>query len=207
MPIKMLDDPILDTKATKRFWARVMQQKNTCWGWRGTLTRGYGGFHYQGHNYKVHRIMWLLVKGNIPERLQVLHKCDNRSCVNPEHLFLGTQSDNMRDMVLKQRNKVRIKTSADLTLDQEAAIRSEYLDNDTQVMQQLAARYNVSLLQIRDVLYRVKPRIVPVNVTPQLEYQIANDYELKKGSLRDLAHKYHINASAIHAIVKKHRKD
>lgn len=75
---------------------------NTCWKWRGAkLKHGYG--RYSG-GLLAHRITYELLVGPIPEGLLVLHSCDNPECTNPKHLFLGTHSDNAKDMVLKGRN-------------------------------------------------------------------------------------------------------
>lgn len=84
-----------------------------CWVWTGgTLRHGYGSFHINcgpdglPHSAS-HRYSYVLAFGPIPEGLHVLHKCDNPPCVNPFHLFIGTQADNMRDMVAKQRAYVQ----------------------------------------------------------------------------------------------------
>lgn len=88
-----------------RFWAKV-RKTNTCWLWIGaTIKGGYGSFG--GIKCKVgmaHRFSWTLHNGPIPAGLDVLHRCDTPPCVNPEHLFLGTQTDNSRDMVQKGRH-------------------------------------------------------------------------------------------------------
>ena len=81
---------------------------NRCWDWTGP--KNYSGYGYINFNYRTgvkraHRISWIAYKGQIPAKLHVLHKCDNRSCTNPDHLFLGTHQDNMRDMVQKGRLK------------------------------------------------------------------------------------------------------
>lgn len=66
-------------------------------------TGGYGLKRKQGKLYKAHRLAWIEANGEIPEGLFVCHKCDNPACINLEHLFLGTNSDNMKDMYNKER--------------------------------------------------------------------------------------------------------
>lgn len=78
-----------------------------CWLWEGTLTNtGYGHINRGGAgagNVLVHRFMWEQANGPVPDGLWVLHRCDVRVCCNPDHLFLGTPLDNMRDMHVKGR--------------------------------------------------------------------------------------------------------
>lgn len=83
---------------------RFVHKSKTCWLWAGYLNKdGYGKFRYKGHVRGAHRISWILFKTPIPNGLCVLHKCDNPKCVNPSHLFIGTQIDNIKDMVKKKR--------------------------------------------------------------------------------------------------------
>jgi hypothetical protein len=77
-----------------------------CWLWiNGNAKATYGAYRDSGKNYRAHRASWLLYCGEIPKGLYVCHKCDTPACVNPKHLFLGTQKDNIHDMIKKGRNK------------------------------------------------------------------------------------------------------
>lgn len=85
----------------EKFWEKV-DKSGDCWNWLGHIDKcGYGKFW----NYLAHRFSWVDSFGEIPDGMYVCHKCDNPRCVNPDHLFLGTQKDNMDDMVKKGRHK------------------------------------------------------------------------------------------------------
>src|SRR5690348_11100206 len=96
-PIKRRSVSVLDY-----FFNRIYSSNSEFWLWRGGIDRlGYGTT--KGKHPKAHRLAWELFNGPIPDGMNVLHKCDVRNCVNPDHLFIGTQLDNMRDMVSKGR--------------------------------------------------------------------------------------------------------
>lgn len=92
-----------------RFWSKV-QKTDDCWLWRATrFPKGYGQIKIKGRRRLAHRVAWELTNGPIPDGLQVCHHCDNPPCVRPDHLFLGTQSDNIQDAVSKGRMPFNLK--------------------------------------------------------------------------------------------------
>lgn len=86
----------------ERFFKKV-QKTDTCWLWMAAKSGGYGQIGYARKLIKAHRVSWEIFRGKIKNNLCVLHKCDNPSCVNPDHLFLGTQKDNAIDRSKKNR--------------------------------------------------------------------------------------------------------
>lgn len=94
----MSDERLSPERLVERFWAKVDQGADGCWEWRGVRQRnGYGQLSVAGRNALAHRVAWELSNGPIPAGLWVLHKCDNRPCVRPDHLYLGTVHENQRD--------------------------------------------------------------------------------------------------------------
>jgi hypothetical protein len=90
-----------------RFWEKVKKSDtNDCWEWQSTTNnKGYGTISIKGRSRLAHRFSYEIHNGSIPNGLNVLHRCDNPLCCNPAHLFLGTQRDNIADMVAKGRNR------------------------------------------------------------------------------------------------------
>jgi len=77
-----------------------------CWNWKPCKSRdGYGVASYKSRNIRAHRFSWMIFKGDIPTGQCVLHRCDNPSCVNPDHLFVGTHKDNVHDKLAKGRGR------------------------------------------------------------------------------------------------------
>lgn len=134
-----------------RFWAKVepaqcvhLGFEAPCWVWVGShIPEGYGALWVDGQQLGAHRVSWELHRGEIPKGLCVLHKCDNRSCVNPDHLFLGTKLDNIRDAKEKGRNaRGASHGSAKLTDDDVVSIRRRRAAGESG--KKLAAAFGVS---------------------------------------------------------------
>lgn len=89
----------------ERFELQYEPELNTgCWLWTGSISGlRYGGITHEGKDERAHRVSWILFRGPIPDGINVLHKCDTTLCVNPDHLFLGTQAVNVLDMHAKGR--------------------------------------------------------------------------------------------------------
>lgn len=129
-------------KAVSVYWTRV-NKTASCWLWTGAKTSaGYGDVVFQRKHILAHRFSWALQNGGIPKGLLALHKCDTPLCVRPDHLFLGTDADNMADAVAKGRaNRI---TRAKLTEDQVREIRATYwFKNCRSNAHELAAKYSV----------------------------------------------------------------
>lgn len=134
---------------SERFWSKVDKQgPDDCWEWTAAIDGGTGYGHF-GIDYRIrqaHRIAWILTFGDIPDGMCVLHKCDNRACCNPVHLFLGTRKDNAVDMVMKGRQRAQ-----KLVATQILEIRAHYKAGGISQLS-LATEYGVSQAHISDIV-------------------------------------------------------
>lgn len=143
----------ISKKDKTRFWSKV-DKTTECWNWTGGKHKaGYGKIKIKRKTLLSHRVSWFLKKGSIDNNLHVCHKCDNPSCVNPKHLFLGTDLDNINDMLRKGRDSMRGSKNNKAVLKEKDVIeiRSKYSDRRVK-LKQIASMYNVSLSAISSVL-------------------------------------------------------
>jgi len=133
----------------ERFLEKV-RKTSTCWEWAGTKSCGYARIEEPtgvrpSRTLGAHRVAYELFVGPIPEGKHILHHCDNPGCVNPEHLFLGTQADNVKDSVAKGRQaRGERNGSAKLTQQQVQEIRDQYQPRSHEFgSYALARRYDV----------------------------------------------------------------
>lgn len=153
-PYRYLNGHSTKVSIEKRFWRHV-DKNNDCWEWTAHKILGYGivGIN-RNKTKKAHRVSWELANGSIPQGLLVLHKCDNPGCVNPDHLFLGTQGDNMRDC----SKKGRIRTNPQLGEKNHMAILNnktvlEIREHAITMRQKAIAKmYGVSTMTINRVI-------------------------------------------------------
>jgi hypothetical protein len=147
----------------ERFWSKVdKSDAGGCWTWTfGKYAAGYGTFMYLGKSRLAHRIAYELSVGPIPEGLEVCHSCDNRACVNPSHLFTGTQTDNVKDCVTKGRTcQGEKRKDAKLTGVQVREIRNRYATSCIS-QRELALEYDITQAVISRVIHRKTWKHIP----------------------------------------------
>lgn len=141
--------------ATARFWDKVRKTRKGCWLFNGATNHsGHGRFWDGTRLVQAHRFSYSIANGNIPEGLQVLHTCDVPNCVNPDHLWLGTNYDNVQDKVSKGRQQ-KLKGSqhgrAKLNEADIFAIRERYAEGDGSY-RSLGREYGISHTMIRYIV-------------------------------------------------------
>lgn len=151
----------------KRFWDKVDKHSGTygddgqyeteCWTWTASLKNGYGELWYIDKRWYTHRLSWLLHFGELFDGICVLHKCDNRKCVRPDHLFLGTKGDNNRDTAQKGRTRGGSDPgeacgASKLNNEQVLAIRTAYQNGDRQ--RQIARQFSIGKTTVASIVTR-----------------------------------------------------
>lgn len=138
----------INPRQPKPFHERYVVTDAGCWEWQGAMSdTGYGSVNIGGYSQGAHRYAYKMFRGSIPDGLRVCHTCDNRKCVNPDHLFLGTAKDNSIDMVRKGRNVAHEK----LTAEQVATIRAAFATGSV-TKTELGRRFGVSRSAIGHII-------------------------------------------------------
>lgn len=140
---KLTDEEKFDYIKNK--YEKFVIKKEGCWDWLGAKQKMYGCFSYFYKTMRAHRASWIIHRGPIPINMHVLHECDNPTCTNPDHLFLGTHRDNMVDMRKKEYHKQYSK----LTLDEVREIK-KLLNNKIKQID-IAKQFNVNFVTIHDI--------------------------------------------------------
>jgi hypothetical protein len=132
-----------------RFWEKVdIGESDECWNWKGAaLVTGYGEFYLDRKPVRANRLAWELTYGPIPDGLFACHKCDNRLCCNPDHMFIGTPLDNAKDMIDKGRDR----HSSVLSKEDVVEIRRKRIELGIPC-KELAKEYHVGTRHIRFVV-------------------------------------------------------
>lgn len=138
-----------------RFTTKI-EKTPTCWIWKGSkFSSGYGEFRFEDER-RAHRVSWLLFRGKIPKGIHILHKCDVKDCVNPEHLFLGTHQDNMRDMVKKGRRPQILGTRHGMSkLTEKDILMIRKLNTKSVSRLDIAKRFNITKENVGYIIRRV----------------------------------------------------
>ena len=149
----------------KRFWEKVEKFSGVygdegsypteCWEWNASLKNGYGEIWYVDRRWYAHRLSWFLHFGEIQDDQCVLHRCDNRKCVRPDHLFVGSKGDNNRDTARKQRNRGGSSPGeacpvSKLDDTQVMAIRSAYKSGESQ--RQIACKFGIGKTTVASIV-------------------------------------------------------
>jgi len=136
----------------------IKSSKNECWNWLASKNKeGYGQFSLDGKMIRAHRISYEIYKDKIPENMCVCHHCDNPSCVNPDHLFIGTDLDNNRDMMMKGRaNKSSGESNGQSKLTWRNVKEIRRLNKSNKLSQEeIAKKFGISRPAVQKIVYNL----------------------------------------------------
>lgn len=153
--LKRLSNDSYEKRFKRRFESKLdNQEKDKCWNWTGWKDRNnYGFIFYKDKMIRAHRVSWLIYCGDIPDNMHVLHKCDNPSCVNPEHLFLGDNYDNIKDKMFKNRSYKPVGEKcpfSKLTWEKVDEIRRRVNNGEKQY--RIAREFGISRTQVSNIM-------------------------------------------------------
>lgn len=124
-----------------------------CWDWKNKLDNGYGIIRIGNFKFKAHRSSWIIHNGIIPVDKYICHKCDNRKCTNPNHLFIGTHYSNIQDMISKGRQRGAIgERNCKAILNESQVIQIKKLLCENKTVDDIASLFNVK----RHVVYAIR---------------------------------------------------
>jgi len=135
---------------------RFVIKRKGCWGWSGSKLKKYKSVQYNGKSIDAHRASWIIYKGPIPDGMFICHKCDNPACTNPDHLFLGTPTDNVHDMHKKGRANIlkgELAPSSKLTNNEVKEIKKLLRNKTCSDFEEVAKKYRVHTRTISDIYY------------------------------------------------------
>jgi hypothetical protein len=193
--------------AENRFWEKV-KKTDGCWIWIGSrVSEGYGLFMVNGKRRTAHRFSWEFHNGEIPQGINVLHRCDNPPCVNPEHLFLGDQEDNIRDMMGKRRDRF-----GQAVAKNDAAAIYDLYQTGRYNKTELAEMFKVSRitvmkytrLDVRTGKYR-QADVGNMPVCSKIQERVCQLYATRKFTFRQLAEAFQVSVAVISRCIRAER--
>lgn len=201
------DTGILNTDKN-RFCFNIMIKADTdCLEWKGSIKQnGYGMFKTLSRKvFHAHRYSYEFFVGEIPEGLCVLHSCDNRKCVNPEHLSVGTKKENTQDMYKKKRNPIIVQKgirNSNAKLNEEDVLKIRKLYSDGLNCTQLSKIYDITIGAIdRIVRYKSWSHLIGDDADDFIAMSAKKKGELQRGRHRITSHLTHENIREIRKMV------
>lgn len=194
-------------------------QFDDCWPWLGTIThQGYGRVSWNGRAHQAHRVSWMLTRGPIPAGIVICHSCDNPICVNPNHLWMGTQKDNVGDCKAKGRRRYPVgqKRATDLrgikrwrrfSDEEETLLFDAWKAGRT--LKELADSNRVPLLTMFRVVHRAEAKRLGVQLPPPIrriaatadQVSVVRAMAAQGQSIRTIASKVVLKRWVVHSIL------